>query len=221
LISTANSTSTNFSFSHKKWKKLICRLTRYSTQQIPSPERAAFGVVRRFIPPLPGSSFAHSNRRPLPRAMELRPFGAKNPFRTPSDQAKDRRLPLEVDEAVPRSLRAGRSSQRTFPQRLDRAPRAKARRKVRSSSFPPPTDPSGHSEQALSSRNRPPPAIGLLYSAFLLFSFSRRIPSTTWGLALPRLAFITWPFRKLTAFSLPARKSSTDLGFPAIASSQN
>jgi hypothetical protein len=27
LISTANSTSTNFSFSHKKWKKLICRLT--------------------------------------------------------------------------------------------------------------------------------------------------------------------------------------------------
>src|SRR5438093_872937 len=50
-------------------------------------------------------------------------------------------------------------------------------------------------------------------------SFSRTRRSTTAGLALPPLAFITWPTSALAASVLPALKSATALGLPAIASS--
>ena len=47
----------------------------------------------------------------------------------------------------------------------------------------------------------------------------RRISLTCCGLALPLVAFITWPTSALKAFSLPARNSSTDSGFAASTSS--
>src|SRR5690606_16477523 len=50
-------------------------------------------------------------------------------------------------------------------------------------------------------------------------SLRLRISLTCAGLALPRLAFMTWPTRALKAFSLPARNSSTDLALAAITSS--
>src|SRR5690606_35602511 len=45
-------------------------------------------------------------------------------------------------------------------------------------------------------------------------SFSK--PLTIWGLARPRVSFITWPTRKPRALSLPALKSATGPGLAAI-----
>jgi hypothetical protein len=49
------------------------------------------------------------------------------------------------------------------------------------------------------------------------FFFSSSL--TCAGLALPLLAFMTWPTRALKAFSLPARNSSTDFWLAASTSS--
>jgi hypothetical protein len=43
-----------------------------------------------------------------------------------------------------------------------------------------------------------------LRKTYSLSNSVRSTWSTTWGLALPRVAFITWPLRKLMAFSFPA-----------------
>src|SRR5689334_13494475 len=52
-------------------------------------------------------------------------------------------------------------------------------------------------------------------------SLRSRISPTRAGLALPLLTFMTWPLRKFSAATLPARKSSALLGLAAITSSQN
>jgi hypothetical protein len=54
-----------------------------------------------------------------------------------------------------------------------------------------------------------------LLATYFFFSSSL----TCCGLALPLLAFMTWPTRALKAFSLPARNSSTDFGLAASTSS--
>src|SRR5205814_8269125 len=51
----------------------------------------------------------------------------------------------------------------------------------------------------------------------ILESFSCTRRSTMPGLALPPLAFITWPISALAAAVLPALKSATALALPAIA----